>query len=123
MLVPENYGRLLQCAPHLCSIVSHVYSKGFPLHIPVFAGNASEPATLEEMLLGLRKTSEESHTQTVVLDAGLASQDNIDWLSQQGRQQGSSCRDLLSANQRDKLDRSPVVGSLCDAYPVGSVVS
>lgn len=56
---------------------------GFPLHSRVFAGNACEPATLEEMILGLHKASA-GHTPTVVLDAGLASQANIDWLRQQG---------------------------------------
>lgn len=56
---------------------------GFPLHSRVFAGNASEPATLEEMITGLHKPSEGT-IPTVVLDAGLASQDNIDWLTAQG---------------------------------------
>lgn len=49
---------------------------GFPRHSRIFPGNASEPQTLEEMLtdLGARPGI------TVVLDAGLASEENIDWL-------------------------------------------
>lgn len=58
---------------------------GFPIHSRVFAGNASEPATLEEMITGLHKPSEGT-IPTVVLDAGLASQENIDWLTTQGYQ-------------------------------------
>ncbi len=54
---------------------------GFPHHSRVFAGNASEPTTLEEMILGLQ-TSSVDGMPTVVLDAGLASQGNIDWLTE-----------------------------------------
>ena len=53
---------------------------GFARHSRVFAGNASEPNTLETMLDGLSA----SPGATVVLDAGLASEDNIAWLKQQG---------------------------------------
>lgn len=49
---------------------------GFPRLSRMFPGNASEPQTLEEMLaaLGARPGT------TVVLDAGLASEENIVWL-------------------------------------------
>lgn len=56
---------------------------GFPQRSRVFSGNASEPATLQEMVMGLHNTSD-GHNPTVVLDAGLASQDNIDWLNEHG---------------------------------------
>ena len=49
---------------------------GFPKRSEVFEGNASEPKTLAEMLGKL--TSEPS--STVVLDAGIATEDNIAWL-------------------------------------------
>ncbi|MCP3868997.1 MAG: IS1634 family transposase [Gammaproteobacteria bacterium] len=53
---------------------------GFPRTSEFFPGNVSEPATLEAMLRRL-------HSQkgsTVVMDAGLASEDNITWLVAQG---------------------------------------
>jgi transposase len=52
---------------------------GFPINSQIFNGNASEPETLEDMIQGLNK--EQNHTPIIVMDAGIASQDNIDWLA------------------------------------------
>jgi transposase len=46
----------------------------------IFPGNASEPQTLETMLGGLQGRA----GSTVVLDAGIASEDNLQWLKAQG---------------------------------------
>ena len=48
---------------------------GFPRKSRIFPGNASEPETLETMLTGLQATP----GTIVVLDAGLATEDNIAW--------------------------------------------
>ena len=53
---------------------------GFPLHSRLFEGNVSEPATLEQMITGLSNTPVEQ-SPIVVLDAGIATQENIDWLT------------------------------------------
>lgn len=53
---------------------------GFPRNSRIFTGNVSEPKTLESMLEGLEGRA----GSTVVLDAGIASQDNIDWLVEHG---------------------------------------
>jgi transposase len=53
---------------------------GFPRRSQIFSGNASEPETLQDMLTGLQATP----ATTVVLDAGLATEDNIRWLKDQG---------------------------------------
>jgi transposase len=53
---------------------------GFPRTSEVFPGNASEPETLEHMLTQLNSQK----GSTVVMDAGLASEDNIAWLVAQG---------------------------------------
>jgi hypothetical protein len=53
---------------------------GFPRRSQIFSGNASEPKTLQDMLSGLQATP----TTTVVLDAGLATEDNISWLKDNG---------------------------------------
>jgi len=58
--------------------------EGFPINSQIFNGNASEPETLEEMIQGLNK--EQQQTPVIVLDAGIASQDNIDWLVANGYQ-------------------------------------
>jgi transposase len=53
---------------------------GFPRRSRVFAGNASEPATLQEMLTGLGAPA----GATVVMDAGIATLANLSWLRAQG---------------------------------------
>ena len=58
-------------------------ASGFPKRSEVFAGNASEPGTLEEML-GHLATPAGAVVPTVVLDAGIATAENIAWLHAQG---------------------------------------
>jgi DDE family transposase len=54
---------------------------GFPLNSQVFPGNASEPATLALMLDGLRdKAAINQIKSVIIMDAGIASADNIAWL-------------------------------------------
>ncbi len=57
---------------------------GFPLSSQVFPGNASEPATLALMLEGLRDKDPFNQIKPVVImDAGIASADNVAWLIEQ----------------------------------------
>jgi transposase len=56
---------------------------GFPRRSEVFAGNASEPKTLAEML-GTLQDKEPRRAPTVVLDAGIATEENIVWLVENG---------------------------------------
>ncbi|RLA43398.1 MAG: IS1634 family transposase [Gammaproteobacteria bacterium] len=53
---------------------------GFPRASEFFAGNASEPDTLQAMLAGLNSRP----GSIVVMDAGIASEANITWLLEQG---------------------------------------
>ena len=56
---------------------------GFPKKSRIFEGNVSEHKTLEMMIKGLagREISEGSLIKpTIVLDAGIASEENIQWL-------------------------------------------
>lgn len=53
---------------------------GFPRRSQIFSGNASEPKTLQDMLTELQAAPD----TTVVLDAGLATEDNIGWLKDHG---------------------------------------
>ena len=58
---------------------------GFPLSSRVFPGNASEPATLELMLDGLQgKNPVTAEKPVIIMDAGIASAENIAWLSKRG---------------------------------------
>ncbi len=54
---------------------------GFPLGSEIFEGNASEPKTLKTMLDALTLTTEPK-SSIVVLDAGIATQENLDWLKE-----------------------------------------
>jgi transposase len=56
-------------------------ASGFPKRSEVFAGNVSEPATLEQMVKQLRSAP---LPPTVVMDAGIATEENIAWLKAQG---------------------------------------
>jgi len=58
-------------------------SSGFPKRSHVYEGNVSEPATLSEMIHDLQQkgiSESEQQKPTVVMDAGIATQENIDWL-------------------------------------------
>jgi len=56
---------------------------GFAKKSEIFPGNVSEPRTLAEML-GKLVDTEATHAPTVVLDAGIASEENIAWLVKHG---------------------------------------
>ena len=56
---------------------------GFPKRSEVFAGNISEPKTLEQMLERLA-LAPAAVAPTVVLDAGIATEANLTWLKDQG---------------------------------------
>src|SRR6202453_4966050 len=53
---------------------------GFPKRSRVFAGNVGEAGTLQEMLVALAAPA----GATVVMDAGIASEANLAWLTGQG---------------------------------------
>jgi len=60
--------------------------EGFPLSSQVFPGNASEPETLEQMLDGLQGKNPLTHVKkpVIIMDAGIATAENIAWLSERG---------------------------------------
>lgn len=59
-------------------------SNGFPRRSRVYEGNVSEPATLAEMLSDLEKgRAPLAQKPTVVMDAGIATEDNVAWLRQE----------------------------------------
>ena len=56
--------------------------QGFPKKSRVFEGNISEPKTLEMMIKGLAGDDHDNglFKPTIILDAGIATEDNIKWL-------------------------------------------
>lgn len=61
-------------------------SSGFPKKSKVFEGNVSESQTLAEMITGLESPTTpemfEQKNATIVMDAGIASEENIEWLKE-----------------------------------------
>lgn len=55
-------------------------ASGFPKRSEVFPGNVSEPGTLQQMLITLGADKK----VTVVMDAGIATEANLDWLKASG---------------------------------------
>ena len=64
----------------LVTLAMALDGSGFARRSRVFAGNASEPATLKDMLGGLGAPP----GATVVMDAGIATEANLTWLRAQG---------------------------------------
>ena len=56
---------------------------GFLIRTSIFPGNASEPKTLEAMIEGL-SVDQRLLKPTIILDAGIATQDNLAWLREKG---------------------------------------
>nr|MDA3915754.1 IS1634 family transposase [Deltaproteobacteria bacterium] len=54
-------------------------SSGFPKHSEIFKGNVNEASTMAGMVKGLQDNTL-SEKPTIVMDAGIATQGNIDWL-------------------------------------------
>ena len=57
--------------------------QGFPKRSRIFEGNISEPSTLEKMINGLSDGDNLQQSllrPTIVMDAGIASKDNVQWL-------------------------------------------
>jgi hypothetical protein len=57
-------------------------SSGFPKKTTIFPGNIGEPTTLKEMLGELKGDK----SSIIIMDAGIASEDNIGWLKSSGYQ-------------------------------------
>ena len=58
-------------------------SSGFPRRSHVYEGNVNEPKTLSELLHSLETGgSSTDHKSTVIMDAGIATEDNVAWLKE-----------------------------------------
>lgn len=81
---------------------------GFPLNSQVFAGNASEPSTLKQMVDGLcGKNPLTLSKPLVIMDAGIATAENITWLVEQDYHYLVVSRERNALNPRTQ--ESPVL--------------
>jgi transposase len=81
---------------------------GFPKRSRVFAGNAGEAGTLQEMLLGLAAPP----GATVVMDAGIASEENLAWLTGQGHRYVVVSRKQTRIFDPDKATEVPTTNGV-----------
>ena len=84
-----RYGRSKQKRSDcpLVSLALALDGAGFPRRCEILPGNVSEPGTLQEALQRLAGTcGEGAERPTVVMDAGIASEANLDWLREHGWQ-------------------------------------
>ena len=82
---------------------------GFPLSSQVFPGNASEPGTLAKMIEGLQvNNTENSEKPVIIMDAGIASADNIAWLIEQDYHYLVVSREQHKKNPRDQQNATLV---------------
>ena len=64
---------------------------GFPRRSKLFSGNASEPASLQQMVESLTQSEP---NPLIVMDAGIATEDNITWLRE------NNCRYIVVSRKR-----------------------
>jgi transposase len=78
--------------------------EGFPLSSQVFPGNASEPGTLELMLDGLqiKNPFPQVTKPVIIMDAGIASAENIAWLTERDYHYLVVSRERTVKNPRDQ---------------------
>ena len=57
---------------------------GFPKYSRFYPGNQSEPQTFQDIVLSLEAQTGIKEGATIVMDAGIASQENVDWLKSRG---------------------------------------
>ena len=90
-------------------------SSGFPRRSRVYKGNVSEPTTLAEMLQGLEEGRASTELKpTVVMDAGIATEENIAWL-----QENQYPYLVVSRKRHREFDEeSSVVGKMDDECTV-----
>ena len=60
--------------------------QGFLRHSRIYEGNKADPDTMKDMLKDLNKHSDPRHSKTVVLDAGIASEENLELILEKGYQ-------------------------------------
>jgi transposase len=69
----------------LVTLALVVDGQGFPKHSKIYAGNISEPGTLWEILEELMEGKTTSQAKTVVIDAGIATEENLRKLREDAR--------------------------------------
>jgi hypothetical protein len=79
-----------------------INAQGFIRYSRIYDGNTADTVTLEDMIADLKKHSSHIRDKTVVMDAGFASEKNLEFLSVQGLKYVCVSRKRLKDYQVDK---------------------
>jgi len=61
-----------------------INSEGFIRHSKIYEGNKPDSATLTDMVEDLKKHADSNSKQTIVIDAGIATEDNLELIKAKG---------------------------------------
>jgi transposase len=93
----------------LITLALVVNVEGFVKHSKIYRGNISDPETLETTIAGLSHCTKAGHHPLIVMDAGIATQDNLAMLRTKGYDYLCVSRSRLKDYQAVKQDGKPVV--------------
>lgn len=86
-----------------------INAEGFIRHSRIYEGNKADTATLEDMLADLQQHTATHSKQTVVLDAGIADEHNLDLIREKGYDYVCVSRHRLKDYPVEKNDTKEVV--------------
>lgn len=61
-----------------------INAEGFIRHSRIYEGNRADPATIEDMIADLARNSPPKAKRTIVIDAGIATEDNLKYITSKG---------------------------------------
>ncbi len=93
----------------LITLALVVNVEGFVKYSQIYRGNIADPATLESTIKNLTLHTESGNKPIVVIDAGIASRENLDWLCSNGYDYLCVSRGRVKDYRAVKEDGKPVV--------------
>ena len=85
-----------------------INAEGFIRHHRIYEGNTADVATLDDMIKDLEKYSPNGNNKTIVMDAGIASEDNLELLRTKGYKYVCVARSELKNYEIDKTNITQV---------------
>jgi transposase len=82
-----------------------INAQGFIRHSRIYEGNKADAATMEDMLSDLKKHTSANHKPTVVMDAGIATEENLALIVEKGYQYIGVARNRLNDYSIDTKDQ------------------
>jgi transposase len=81
-LAKEGHSKEKRSDCPLVTLALVLDSSGFPKRSQIYEGSISEPITLSEMILKMQKGDANIIKPSIIMDAGIATEENIKWLTE-----------------------------------------